>query len=190
MWKRINVYLSDKDIKLLWDIGGKDLISLAKNGLSETGVGIASLSSIEYNDNLLWNKSVWFRDVYDLLSLIYKDTQYIVENQKCSIWQGGCKDSNVERSVERKDNNNLIMNLSEKQLAVYNTRYKEYSSLFQLEKSRWTWDKMVESTYVFTPWYNRENRLLWANLAKLVIETDLDWTLYMSEDTYNNASVL
>lgn len=164
--------LDDLKIESTWDFN-KLLNDLLTNYKSDTVR--SNIHSIEYNDNLL--------HVYDMLSLLYKDSQYIVEKIKSkSAWDE--HKQNIVLDKESEDINRFT--LSDKQLVVYNTRFKEYSALFKLEKTRWTDDKMVESTYVFTPWNNKENKLLRVNLAKLVIDTDLDWTLYMSEKLYKS----
>lgn len=159
MAKRINVYLTDDDISILWDMWWKEIVELAKKGLS--GTVESSVPSVQIESS----------DILGILEKIYEDTQFVVQEIKNK------KPSDKVESKEKQP--------SPEQLLRIKDAYSKYSQLFKSEKSWWTWDKMIDSTFVFTKWDNPSNRILWKDLCKLVIEDNLDWTEYITEEQYN-----
>jgi len=165
MAKRINIYLSDKDTDILWDISGRDLVSLAiQQKLGNRNIG-DSISG-------------------DLISLIYNDTQFIVNSIKAKA------EKPKEWIIKTADSKNFIKEqnvkkpMSEKQAAYYNERYNGLKKNFEQNESRGTDSKLIDTLYVFEPWNNELNQQLWIDLWMLVLEHDVDWTEYMWGDLY------
>jgi len=163
MAKRINIYLSDKDTDILWDISGRDLVSLAiqqKLGNRNMGDSISG----------------------DLISLIYNDTQFIVNSIKAKA------EKPKEWMVQTADSKNFMTDkkpMSEKQAMFYQEKFNSYKKNFDKEKSRGTDSKLIDTLYVFEPWNNELNQQLWIDLWMLVLEHDVDWTEYMDQTFYN-----
>ena len=114
MWRRINVYLSDKDIELLWDISGKDLVDFAKKWVS-----IDKIDKIYDEIIKIWEKIVWYSWWYGFWVPNISTVQWVKNNN-----------SNIDCILRELDP------IEKKSMSM---TYWKQRDKFKLARNQWWW---------------------------------------------------